>query len=1115
MSNEIKSIQIVDTEILNSKFQNLDKIYKIFEEEVGKNKWISIPNKNLYFNKEIMACYPNFLNNFQNIPINISEGYNKALEIIKNNQEYKKYGIDWDIQVKNEFFNSFNGKWHPMQSNSDYHSIQGWQYFLCKEGNYLRTYSTYYGMDASYNSGSYYSDGRLIPIYRLGNNKDYELLIKNGILFNYPIEVIFKIFLEKELIIDKIYNDKNLKKEFEILSKCYNIIKNLKIENNKIEIIWDLEKIQKEILENKDKNGNFIGTEIEFIYNNGDKEVRKYEKNKAITKYIFKNGNIEEFTYINDIREGTTKFTYSNGDKEETQYKNGVLNGKSLYISKNGDKEEFTYINNIRESVTKFIYSNGDKEETQYIKGILQGDSTYYTKDGDEEYRSYKDGKLQGKAEVYRKNGDIETRYYIDGVLQGEANIRDKDGEVTRLYYTDGVRKDVTKLYNILNIDKIRVNLDKYDENILADPNRGHWELFENEDINEIEKSFGKRIYGRDPRLDIKKGGIVGIDFGTKSTVVVFQDDKNITLPMRISGGSLNKKVENADYENPTVIEFIDIEKFMKDYNSQAGRPLTKWEDITVSHTAFQNLINGTSSQFSSTISDLKQWAGSKKDNLVVRDKQNVEKVFKPYSELTEEDIDPIEIYAYYIGSYINNMRNGIYLEYFLSFPVTYEKAIRERILASFERGIKKSLPVTLINDENIMKKFRVKHGANEPAAYSVCALQEYRFEPEDDEKIYYGVFDFGGGTLDFDFGIWRASEDERSYDYDLEHFGAGGDRYLGGENILRELAYEVFKTDENIEILRKENISFARPEWCDKFVGDESLVDESQEAKLNIKLLMEKLRGLWESSEEENYSEPIITLNLFDKNGKLKEGIKLNFEKDYLEEIIAKKIKGGIDNFFIAMERAFRSEEYDKLYILLAGNSCKHPLVKKSFEEAIEERGINAEILPALGTEEAYAKLQERGAEVDRESKTKPTGKTGVAYGIIASRSGGRVNIINRDEEGNENNEINFRYYIGYEGRKKFKPVLTPQTGYNNFVYLLNVTADVFDLYYSSLPEASEGKMTIDKAKKERVRLEKEYEDGEKIYVRAISADTLEYVITKDDIIEKNYLEQGSITLS
>ena len=1117
MNNEVKSIRLVDTEnfvkTLNNKFQNIDKIYKIFEESVGKNKWTSVPNKNLYFNKEIMACYPNFLNNFQNIQINTNEGYNNVLQRIKNNQEYKKYEINWDIQTYQESINSFYNKDHPLQSY-ERHRIHGQFRLIYKEKTNLYSYDNDPGCVRKRESGY---GALLIPIYRLGNDKDYEFFEKEFKVFPYSVERIFKIFLEKELVIDKIYEDKDLRSEFMKLSQTYSFIKEFKVEDNKIQIIWDFEKIKKEILENKDKNRLFKNSQIEFTYNNRDKEIKSYEYEKVNGKatYLFKNGDKEEFTYIKGIREGVTKFTYSNGDGEEAKYVNGSLEGKSTYTYKNGDKEEFIYSNNQPNGKVTFTYSNGDSEIANYNYGKLDGKSNYVFKNGDKEDREYKEGKLQGQSIYTYVNKNTETRYYTDGVLQGEAILRDINGEVTRLYYTDGVKKDVTKLYNILNVDKIRVNLDKYDENILADPNRGHWDLFENEAKDEIEKSFGKRIYGRDPRLDIKKGGIVGIDFGTKSTVVVFQDGKNITLPMRISGGTLNKKVENNDYENPTVIEFIDIEKFMRDYNSKEGRPLTKWEDITVSHTAFQNLINGTSSQFSSTISDLKQWAGSKKDNLVVRDKQNIEKVFRPYSELTEGDIDPIELYAYYIGSYINNLKNGIYLEYFLSFPVTYERAIREKILVSFERGIKKSLPVTLINDEAVMKKFRVKHGANEPAAYSVCALQEYGFEPEDDEKIYYGVFDFGGGTLDFDFGIWRASEDERSYDFDLEHFGAGGDRYLGGENILKELAYEMFKESENIEKLRKENISFARPEWCDKFIGDESLVDESQEAKLNIKLLMEKLRGLWEGSKEENYSEPVITLNLFDKNGKLKEGMKLNFDKDYLEEVIAKKIKGGVDNFFIAMERAFKNEEYDKLYILLAGNSCKHPLVMKSFEEAIQVRGVNVEILPALGTEEAYVKQEERGLVVDRKDNTKPTGKTGVAYGIIASRSGGRINIINRDESGNENNEINFRYYIGYEGRRKFKPVLTPQTGYNNFVYLLNVTADVFDLYYSSLPEASEGKMLIDKAKKERVSLEKEYEEGEKIYIRAISSDTIEYVITKDDIIEKNYLEQGTITLS
>lgn len=80
------------------------------------------------------------------------------------------------------------------------------------------------------------------------------------------------------------------------------------------------------------------------------------------------------------------------------------------------------------------------------------------------------------------------------------------------------------------------------------------------------------------------------------------------------------------------------------------------------------------------------------------------------------EVIDPIELYAYYIGLYINNMNNGIYMDYVLSFPVTYERKIREAILKSFSRGIKKSLPESILNDTELMKKFNVQAGTSEPA---------------------------------------------------------------------------------------------------------------------------------------------------------------------------------------------------------------------------------------------------------------------------------------------------------------------------------------------------------------------------------------------------------------
>ena len=1083
----IKSIEILDKDnfikTLKNKFENLDKLFEVFKETVGKNKWTKIPNKNLYFNKEIMACYPNFLNNFQEIKISTAENYRTALKLIKENEEYNKYKIDWDIPVFNEISKSF-GEAHPMESDYNNHWIKG-------NSSYIYTYENKL-LEAHYNRWSYHFNvsgeegirvyALLIPIYRLH--------IPNNFVFPYSNEKIFKIFLEKELIIDKIYYNNNLKKSFEDLSSSFkeykNFIKDLKKVGNNLEIVWDFDGIIKEIIKNQDKNRLFKEIKMEITYSNNDKEIKNYEfgKENGKSTYIFSNGDKEEFSYNNGVREGERKFTYKNGDSELARYSNGKIQGNSTYLFNNGDKEEFSYNNGIREGERKFIYKNGDSELARYSNG-----------------------KIQGESKLIYKNEDIETRYYKDGVIQGEATLKNSFGETISIFsYKNGEKKDITKLSNLLNVDKIRVNLDRYDKNILTDPNVGHWDLYENKIDNSLDFE-GEKIYARNPRLDIKKGGIVGIDFGTKSTVVVFQDDRNITLPMRISGNILNKAVENSDYENPTVIEFRNINNFIKDYTERKGRPFTKWEDITVSHTAFQNLVNGNEKSFYSIVSELKQWAGSKKDKLLIKDKKGIEKLLNPYLELKENEIDPIEIYAYYIGSYINNMRNGIYLEYFLSFPVTYEKAIREKILASFERGIKKSLPKVILEDENIMKKFKVRHGANEPAAYSICALQEYGFDPEDDEKIYYGVFDFGGGTLDFDFGIFREAEDDR-YDYELEHFGAGGDRYLGGENILKELAFETFK--ENINSLREKGVTFTRPEWCNRFIGDETLVDKNGNSRLNTKLLMEKLRGIWEGTEE--ITEPKIKLNLFDKSGEPLAGFELSINVENLKNIISNKIEGGIKNFFIAMEKAFKNDEPKKIYILLAGNSSKHPLVKTLFENYIKEKNIDIEILPALGTEEAYKKLEERKISFDKEDKTKPTGKTGVAYGLLESTADSCIKIINRDEE--HNKEINFKYYVGTEKKKKLKPILNPNIDYNDFKLFSYVKSDVFNIYYTTLPEASEGNFLIKDAKRIRIPLNSEYDSDTQIYIKATGADTIEYAITKKDINEKDYIENGKITL-
>ena len=858
------------------------------------------------------------------------------------------------------------------------------------------------------------------------------------------------------------------------------------------------------------KNGVLEG-EASLTYKNGEFEKRKYRNGilEGEATLTYKNGTIETREYRNGILEGKRILTYENGENETREYKNGVLSEESTYYFKNGDTEKRKYKDGVLEGKSTYTHKSGDIEEREYRNGVLSEKSTYYFKNGDTEKRNTKNGILEGKSIYTSTDGSTEIREYRNGILQGEV-VYEKDGHKRKYLYTDGKKEEMPKLKYYLSIDKERINIDDYRENRLLDPNVGHWDLKE-EDKEELKELLGKDVYSRDPKLDINQGGIVGIDFGTKSTVVVYQKDRNNILPMRISGEELNKEARDTDYENPTVIEFRDLIKFKKDYDEEIGRPNTKWEDVTISHVAFRHLMEGTSEQFDSIISDIKQWTVNKNAKIEVIDKKGNKISLPPYLDLDENEenyIDPVEIYAYYIGSYINTMRNGIYLEYYLSFPVTYEKAVREKILKSFEKGIKKSLPVQIQEDEKLMKKFRVKHGSNEPAAYAVCALKKLKIEPKENEKIYYGVFDFGGGTTDFDFGIWKNSEDEDMFDYELEHFGAGGDIHLGGENILKELAYKVFS--DNTPELRKRKIQYVRPEWCPELSGEEILVEYTREAKLNTrKLGEEKLRDIWEEKETERIDNVLV--NLFNADGSLETGIDLKINEEELKALIKDKIEKGIKNFFIKMEDAFKDEDVKKVHIFLAGNSCRHSFVNEIFEKYVAEMKDKMELviydLKAI-------------KEIDKENDSKITGKTGVAYGLIYSRKGGRIKVTNRDEKENVANEINFKFYLGNNKKDKFNPIITPNSNYGKYEFLGILTSDIFEIYYTSSPEAQTGTMEIgkDDPKIKRISLNKEYDEDERyrIYIKTVTPDKISYAIVKreEDIETKEILEEGEVFL-
>lgn len=310
---------------------------------------------------------------------------------------------------------------------------------------------------------------------------------------------------------------------------------------------------------------------------------------------------------------------------------------------------------------------------------------------------------------------------FIEDLAQAEKITSELVEKTLEIVSYSDVDVDFEAFENVtLNVDEIAVGLKSYSQSQLLDLDGGHWDLwvpssskesvtfrFDNlpKDHNGKEENF----YARSSLKDLDKTGIVAIDFGAKSTTAIYMNKNGRYCLLSIGGDVDTDGLEK--YENPTIVEFRNKEKFLKAYNALSHRPFTEHNDMEVvmkPRRNFQALILRV--MICIGFSKLKQWTRAD-------EKQN----FRDYKEDFSlesfahcTDFNPIEIYAYYIGR-INNMHNGVFLKYFLSYPIKYEKHQAEKIRESFEKGLRKSLPRHVLDDDKTAKNFKVELRASEP----------------------------------------------------------------------------------------------------------------------------------------------------------------------------------------------------------------------------------------------------------------------------------------------------------------------------------------------------------------------------------------------------------------
>ncbi|WP_370560310.1 hypothetical protein [Edwardsiella tarda] len=668
------------------------------------------------------------------------------------------------------------------------------------------------------------------------------------------------------------------------------------------------------------------------------------------------------------------------------------------------------------------------------------------------------------------------------------------------------IQKQFSYPFNELyQLDWTPCRLPKFETPRLTDPNKGLWELW-GTDKSELD-AMG--LVARDPVLDIKLHN-VAIDFGTSSTVVAYCDAHGARQLLRIGVKDFYEAPQASHYENPTVLEFLDYQKVIDIWQQQAYRPALDWSWMRVSHEARVNFRNnpGDVRVIASFLPRIKQWAmRSEKERLRLTDYQGFTTVLPALTECNpvvgevmqvndQYPFDPVELYAWHLGMAINWRERGLYLKYYMTFPAKYERATKDKILASFRRGLQRSLPSSLVKQTEILRQFEVRELASEPAAYAAAALPKLELRL-DDEGIAYAVFDFGGGTTDFDFGLWRwATEEEEAEGYQqvFESLHSSGDNFLGGENLLEHLVYATFQ--QNLDVCREYKIHFTRPLDGERFAGDEAFVQPTQAAQTNTVMLASELRAFMEGDDGELQDQ--LKIKLLDVDGQ-KRQCELTLDKKNLDQLLTARIDRGLRAFLQELAHVVDQFADKTVHVLLAGNGSRSRYLAKLLEENVLQELLVDEFGETPPKLEVHPPLA-----IDEEDHHSPTAKTGVALGLLRLCPGEGVKLIDRVRS-SYSDEAPFRYYVGGVRRGQFDAKLTPTSGREDWTLLGVMPQKVFKLCYSQSPRAK-GKM--DEGDPELLTQRIDFPAaplGAKIFVRAIQPGVIELAAAQDESVLSN----------
>lgn len=554
----------------------------------------------------------------------------------------------------------------------------------------------------------------------------------------------------------------------------------------------------------------------------------------------------------------------------------------------------------------------------------------------------------------------------------------------------------------------------------------------------------------------------VSIDFGTSSTCVAVWKGKGMELITSSSEKLLAEGEEINVYENPTNLMIADWDSIYQEWKEgeDSGFPHFahgthdgyKYEnlrlDYDAGYTVRSALASGEKNVLDAILTQIKMLAYrlEQGDEIKVypifnEEVKTVNLVGDP-KEQDKESLDAIAFYAYLLGRAINDPSKGvIYTKFAVTYPVKFNKSVRAKMLASLEYGLKRSLPLPLREAKDTRGNlFQVSMDYSEPVAFVGAVCGTYLKASLEDPALF-AVYDFGGGTIDYAYGMFSVDEDDEGT---IKIFGIDGDSDVGGESLISRISYWIYS--DNLEVMKENLIPFEKPE--EEQIPDDfptKLLNSTNVAIANVITLNEQIsrslfqnkNGKLEGVGDDAFTETVVLVN---ESG---DYVAVEVSDDYgtlvhrLGEIIAKTV----ENFSINMENNFRNNEeaiekeggrYDKdnVKIFKAGNSSRSILVEQKMKEEF----------PAISEKEHIYLVDE--TDIGKNKKYAINPKTAVAFGQLRLRS--------FDLEESDTPPFAWNIYSESVGDATFKPVLEKNTKEENWVRFGVVRRNTAEIYIS-----------------------------------------------------------------